>query len=147
MQTIGFGRGVHYWTLLGLLIGCGGEVGGSVVFSDDGEDEEGPEIEHAEIDEPQTYGHDVLIEAIATDPSGVIAMEVVYRQETDAEWSQQQLAPVGDGLYQGAVAGAQIGSGKMWYYLTATDAAATPNTSCLPEDCEADAFSFAVVPD
>lgn len=135
--------------MLGALMmaaGCGGELGEQIIVDTDAEaDREGPLIDHAPVTTPQVYGQEILLEATVDDTdSGVFVVDVIYRQETAGDWTVKTMRKVGSGLFQGSISGDDVYSGGMRYYLRATDY--SENRSCLPEDCEEEAWHFSVVP-
>lgn len=138
-------RGLRPLLGLGLLACSGGSVQ-SNINTDTGEaiDVEPPTIQHTPISTAQEYGADVPLEATVQDPSGVLFVEVYYRQETSSQWTSRALTLVGGDLYQGRIQGDDVGSAGMRYYLFASDL--EENESCLPEDCELEPFAFAVSP-
>ncbi len=125
------------------LMACEGEVT-IVQHTGSLDDVLGPSITHTSIAEAQLYGQDVLIEANASDDSGVFVVEMVYKQETSGTsgWKSKPMSEVGGGLFQGAIPGDDVGSAGMHYYLQATDS--LNNTSCLPDECEVAPWHFSV---
>ena len=132
--------------ILLLMTACSGGSIASQVIGETGrlDDLEPPDIQHTPVTTAQPFGADVLIEAVVTDESGVISVSVHYRQETSVDWKTKAMTEVGGDLYQGWIAGSDVASGGMRYYLEATDY--EENTGCLPEDCESDPWDFAVTP-
>ena len=115
-----------------LTVGCsGGGLQGQII-EDTGTviDMDGPTITHTAISAPQTYGTSVIFEAVAEDPSGVLSLEVIYKQETAMEWASLRLSEVGAGLFQGIVDGAEIYDASVSYYFLGTDE--LENSACLP---------------
>jgi len=130
--------------LLCVLFACEGDVGVVMDTDFNQDDLAGPSIAHSAITDAQLYGQDVLIEATASDNSGVFVVEMVYKQETSgaSSWKRQTMSEVGGELFQGAIPGDDVGSAGMHYYLQATDS--INNTSCLPEECELEPWHFSV---
>ena len=131
-------------TLVCVLVACEGDVNVDIDTDFNQDDLVGPNIGHTAITDAQLYGQDVLIEATASDKSGVFVVEMVYKQETSGAsgWKHSTMNEVGGDLYQGAIPGGDVGSAGMHYYLQATDS--LNNTSCLPEECDAEPWHFSV---
>mgnify|MGYP001240701219 CR=1 FL=1 len=134
------------WISLCALIACGGDVSGTVIIDTDTEDTEGPQIQHVPITEPQVYGEDIWLEATATDEQSTVwLVMVMYQPETANEWQDMPLNEVGGGLFQGQINGSDVWSGGMRYFIKGIDELG--NEACLPIDCEAAPWHFAIIPD
>jgi hypothetical protein len=146
-----------------LASGCGGDL--DTVQGGDGPgdaDTEGPVIRHDPITTAQTYGVDILVDAQASDESGIFNMTLYYRRETSVEWEQKAMLEIGDipgegendppwTIFQGTIRGEDVGSGGMFYFFTAIDDSDASNESCLGQDdgtvkadCEPEAWHFNV---
>lgn len=106
-------------------------------------DSDGPEIEHTPVTSPQTYMMSVSFDAVVNDESGVSFVELMYKQETAAEWKSVLMSEVGGGLYQGTIQGNDVYDASLSYYIVARDV--LENEACLPADCALVPWSFPVV--
>jgi hypothetical protein len=106
-----------------------------------------PVIEHDPIDTTQAYGDSVMLTATVTDEGGeVFVVQVFYRQETSSMWDDAPLVDMdGDGVYEGAIPGADVITGGMYYYLYAMDD--SENETYDPAEGEDDAYHFRISPD
>lgn len=133
-------------TLL-FVLGCTDD-GSQVVYNDDDPEAENdttpPTLTHIPIETSQPIGEDVLISCNAQDDdSGVIVVNVKFKQETSTEWDDAQLRAIDNaGNYEGYIPGDDVNSAGMDYYLEAIDA--EENKGVLPDDGEDDPYHFRI---
>ncbi len=109
-------------------------------------DHEGPWLETEPISEPQSIENGILIDATATDPSGVYAVFLHFKPG-NAAWETQRMTPMGsDGYYATELDASQLyGAGSVSYYLEAADATPYHNTSYSPSTGAEDPYRFNLV--
>jgi hypothetical protein len=137
--------------ILWALAGCTGDGRTNVEFqggdepTEDDPDEDGPVITHTPVETTQVLGEDVVIEATVVDEeSGVLVVEVYYKEETSTEWSTGSGLSLQDdaGNYMGVIPGDKVRGGGMNYYLSAVDL--SNNESWMPEEGDDDPYHFRV---
>lgn len=126
------------------LAGCSDGIGGVVDTDLVHGDRDPPAFVHEHV-QSAVYENDVPISATITDASGVESALLFYQQQVDVDWTQATLVNVGEDAYEGTIPGADVGSAKMRYYLSATDG--RDQTGCYPDECDADPLEFPVTPD
>jgi hypothetical protein len=127
------------------LMACSGGGVQGIINVDTGSsvDSTGPQIEHTPVTDPHTYKMSVSFDAVVNDESGVLFVELMYKQETAAEWRSVLMSEVGGGLYQGTIPGDSVYDASISYYIVAQDT--LENEACLPSDCALVPWSFPVV--
>ena len=90
------------------------------LFSVTAEDRIGPQIEHRAIADGQAENEDVIIEATADDPSGVVDVRIYYRP-TGFPFFQNAPLALAEGVWVGAIPGFAVQAPAIEYYLRATD--------------------------
>lgn len=104
-------------------------------------DRDAPTIEHAPPAEA-VVGEGLLIGAVVTDPSGVDAVILRYRQIGNPAFGEVPLVAGDDDTWAGAIPGFLVNAPGVEYYLVATDAAG--NSGTLPADAPGETFRVAV---
>ncbi len=109
-------------------------------------DHEGPLLETEPIAEPQRIEEGVIIDAVASDPSGVYAVFLHFKPG-NAAWETRRMTPMGgDGYYATELEPAQLyGAGSVSYYLEAADATPYHNTTYSPSTGAEDPYRFNLV--
>ena len=134
---------------LALLVGCGDGTIDTVDVNKDGIveeiDEDPPIIVHTPVEGTQTFGADVAIEAIVTDPGGaVVIVQLSYKISTDGagDWQKQRLITTGNDVYTGTIPGEDHSGSGVNYYIEAIDR--SQNSGFSPEDGKDDPYHFRV---
>ncbi len=96
-------------------------------------DHDGPWLETVPITEPQSLADPIVVDAVATDPSGIYAVFLHYRPQ-NAGWESLRMEPVGDeGYFVAEIDPADLqGASSVSYYLEAADATPYHNTTYSP---------------
>ena len=117
-------------------------------FVEDDTDEDGPIIDHDDINTSQRYLEDVAIDTwVYDDGSGVFIVEVVYKREDSTVWDSKPI-PADDveaDFYSGEIPAADVVSGGMHYYLEAHDR--DGNVSFDPVEGAQNPFHFRITAD
>ncbi len=109
-------------------------------------DHEGPRLETDPVTEPQSIDGGILIDATATDPSGVYAVFLHFKPQ-NAAWQTRRMTPAGsDGYYVSEIDAADVyGASSVSYYLEAADATPYHNTTYSPTTGAEDPYRFNLV--
>jgi len=131
--------------IVALSVACGG--GTKYIPEDEGpgqidlvEDEEGPVIEHEQIDESKPGGVAVQITAEVWDEEGeVLQVELYYAQSVSTDWQTENMSfDASNSQYRATIPATQVGSAEMRYYIKAIDQAF--NETVDPIDADVDRF-------
>ncbi|MFO0724250.1 MAG: PKD domain-containing protein [Myxococcota bacterium] len=91
-----------------------------------------PVIVHTPVPNAQPAGQALVLTATVTDTSGVASVTAYIRVQGGSTFTPVSLSNQGLNRWSGTVPGATITTPGMEYYLSATDAATSPNTGTLP---------------
>jgi hypothetical protein len=133
------------------MIGCGANEGIQTVpshWNDTGSQGSGaaPAINHTPVEAAQVFGEDVTVEAAVNDADGdLFVVRVYYRTETSTEWSYSGLSGDAKSNFSGVIAGADVESAGMYYYLYAMDN--EQNETLLPVNGDSSPWHFRVALD
>ncbi len=102
-----------------------------------------PVIEHSPVTDPQSASGNVLIEANVRDDSGVLAVTLYHRPETELEFENLGMTWVGGDAYQAVLGPGDLESAAIEYYIEAVDVVG--NARRVPENAPDDVYSFPLV--
>ena len=106
-------------------------------------DTEPPLIGHEEVEGPHSASASLSLLANMVDDTGILVAGVYFRTQTELDFQQRGMVPLGGELWQGTINADEMHTAGMHYYLEAVDLSG--NISYLPEEAPFEYFKFDLV--